>query len=222
MKILAIDTSSKFLSLAVAEDKQILAASNTIANKILSSMIIEEIEKVIKQAGLEYAEVEGIAVGLGPGSFTSLRVGLATVKGLAFTGEKKVVGSGSLDTVARSVQEDGLIAVMNDARRGLIYGALYERRGDEINQIGGYHLTDVDSFVALITSETIFIGDAVEMYQDKLSPAKKMITEEKLIYPKAEHLIPQALERFQSGKDDESEKLAPLYLYKEDCQVTKK
>ena len=83
MLILSIDTSTKHFSLAVSENGTVLGSKSLKSKKVLSSTIIPAIEKVLKKAGVTLDKIDGFAVGLGPGSFTSLRVGVATVKGLA-------------------------------------------------------------------------------------------------------------------------------------------
>src|SRR3989338_3422719 len=134
MNILAFDTSSKHFSLAVAKDGKTLHSRSIFLKKVLSGSIMPAILGILKKAGLTLAKLDGFAVGLGPGSFTSLRVGLSTVKGLAYALKKPVVGIPSLDVLALNVKEDGQICVVCDAKRNMVYACLYQKKGKELKR----------------------------------------------------------------------------------------
>ena len=82
MKILSIDTSTKNFSLAVSKDGRVLRYRNIFLDKVLESSIIPSIEGILKSADVRFKDLDGFAIGLGPGSFTSLRVGLSTIKSI--------------------------------------------------------------------------------------------------------------------------------------------
>ena len=103
MKLLAIETSTNRFSLAVSEGGEILKSRTLILDKVLSSSIIPSIEKILKESKINLKDIDAFVVGLGPGSFTSLRVGLATIKGLAFATGKPLVGVPSLDAIALNI-----------------------------------------------------------------------------------------------------------------------
>src|SRR3989304_5415259 len=105
MKILSIDTSTKTFSLAVSDGEEILRSRNIKITRVLSSSIIPSIHQILKKAGIALSQLDGFAVGLGPGSFTSLRVGLSTIKAFALATGKPVVGIPSLDVLALNVLE---------------------------------------------------------------------------------------------------------------------
>jgi len=117
MKLLNIDTSTKNLSLAVFDGKKIVRHRNIILNKVLSNKIVPSIERILSDSKIELDQLDGFAVGLGPGSFTSLRIGLSTVKALAFATQKPVVGIPSLDIIAQGCSSGGTICVVVDAKR---------------------------------------------------------------------------------------------------------
>ncbi|MBI5150264.1 MAG: tRNA (adenosine(37)-N6)-threonylcarbamoyltransferase complex dimerization subunit type 1 TsaB [Candidatus Omnitrophica bacterium] len=225
MNILALDTSSKHFSLAVAKDGKVLYSRSIFLKKVLSDSIMPAIQGILKKAGLTLAKLDGFAVGLGPGSFTSLRVGLATVKGLAFALKKPVVGIPSLDILALNVKEDGQVCVVCDAKRNMAYACLYQKKGNVLKRKSKYLLTDIQNVLKQVQGEVTFVGDGVPLFQEAIGRAagiKARFTGGKQMYPQAKHLATLALKRFESKEYDAAESLVPLYLYPEDCQVTKK
>src|SRR3989339_493000 len=128
MKILAVETSTKHLSIAVAEDDKILVSRNVPPKKDLSLSITFDIERVLQKAGVFLHDIDAYVVGLGPGSFTSLRVGLSMLKAFIMVNDRLVVGIPSLDVIAMNVRspEPVQVCVISDARRNLLYSCLYE------------------------------------------------------------------------------------------------
>lgn len=228
MNILAIDTSSKHFSLAVAKDGKTLRYRSILLKKVLSDSIMPAIQGILKKAGLTFTKLDGFAVGLGPGSFTSLRVGLSTVKGLAFALKKPVVGIPSLDVLAMNVKDDGQVCVVCDAKRNMAYACLYQKKGGVLKRKSKYLLTDIQNVLKQVKGEVTFIGDGVSLFKNVIENAagiKPQFTNcapRCTIYPQAKHLAALALKRFESKEYDAAESLVPLYLYPEDCQVMNK
>ncbi len=225
MNLLAFDTSSKHFSLAVVKDGKTLCYRSIVLKKVLSDSIMPAIRGILKKAGLTLAKIDGFAVGLGPGSFTSLRVGLATVKGLAFALQKPVVGISSLDVLALNVSADGQVCVVCDAKRNMVYACLYQKKGDALKRKSKYLLADIKDVLKKIKGEVTFVGDGVPLFRgtiEKAAGIKPRFAGEKQMYPQAKHLAALALRRFEAKDYDAPETLVPLYLYPEDCQVVKK
>lgn len=225
MNLLALDTSSKHFSLAVVKDGKTLCYRSIVLKKVLSDSIMPAIQGILKKAGLTLAKIDGFAVGLGPGSFTSLRVGLATVKGLAFATGKPVVGIPSLDVLVLNVQGDGHVCAVCDAKRNMVYACLYEKKGTVIKKKSKYLLTNIADVLKRIKGGVTFVGDGVPLFREAIEKAlgtKARFAGGKQTYPQARHLAALALERFKARKYDAAESLVPLYLYPQDCQVTHK
>ncbi len=225
MKLLCIDTSTKSFSLAVSDDLKILAAQEVILKNVLSDSIVPSINAILKKAKVKLNGIDGFVIGLGPGSFTRLRVGLSTVKGLAFALQKPVVGISTLDVIALNVKErDRPIVVINDARRGLIYASIYEWKKDRLIKKMDDGLIELKKIMKKIPAQSIFIGDGVPLYQKELEKHIKAarFMDEQFQYPQAKNMVPCAIERFKEKRTDDINKLVPIYLYPDDCQVTKK
>lgn len=223
MKLLSIDTSTRNLSLAVSKDEKILAFQNVKLDKILSSSIIPRIQGILEKGKISLKALDGFAVGLGPGSFTSLRIGLATIKGLAFATQKPVVGISSLDILAMNVAENDVqICTVCDAKRQLVYSSLYQKKGSVLKRSGPYLLASIDDVLDGIQGKTLFIGDGIPLYREAILKKKQVkLVDEKKWSPQARQLAGLALKRFRAKKfkGDNVNKLAPMYLYPEDCQV---
>ncbi|MBU0467809.1 MAG: tRNA (adenosine(37)-N6)-threonylcarbamoyltransferase complex dimerization subunit type 1 TsaB [Candidatus Omnitrophica bacterium] len=135
MRILSIDTSTKHFSLAVSENEKVLSSKNLKSKKVLSSTIIPAIEQVLKKAGVTLSQIDGFAVGLGPGSFTGLRVGVSTVKGLAYATNKPIVGIPSLDVLALNIKrKNAQVCTICDAKRNMVFGCVYDKEGLNIKK----------------------------------------------------------------------------------------
>jgi tRNA threonylcarbamoyladenosine biosynthesis protein TsaB len=227
-----MDTSTRNFSLAISRADRVARFRNIKLDKVLSSSIIPCIERLLKQAGIRFRDISGFGVGTGPGSFTSLRVGLATVKAFCLASGKPVVGIPSLDILAQNVLNAAVpyAATLVDARRDLVYACLYRVTPRGLKRVCPYLLTDLDGFLPRLKGETIFLGDAVPLYRDRikefagkergaLPPVICHWASERLWVPRANTMLPLVLDRMEHKKNDDPDALVPLYLYPENCQV---
>jgi len=225
MNILSIESSTKNLSLAVSRKGEVVRFRDQMMDRVLSSSIVPAIHDILKAAEIPLEQLDGFAVGLGPGSFTSLRVGLATAKGLAFATGKPVVGIPSLDILANHVtelEEDTAVCALSDAKRHLVYAATYRRIDGRLQRQGEYRLICIEALLKELSGEVVFVGDGIQLYRKEISKAlgvKARFTEEKLWQPQARKLAMLAQERFDNKEHDDVMSLVPMYLYPEDCQV---
>jgi tRNA threonylcarbamoyladenosine biosynthesis protein TsaB len=127
MRVLALDTSGQHGAAAIVHERSILAELTFLAGHAQAERIFPALDALFSLSGLEKREIGLLAVGLGPGGFTSVRVGLATVKGLSLARDVPVVGVSSLLALARGLAPSGgLAASFTDAGRGEVYAALYD------------------------------------------------------------------------------------------------
>ncbi len=126
MRILALETSAKAVSAALAEDGRILASGYQDTGLTHSRTLMPIVEHLFQNTGLTLADCGAVAVAAGPGSFTGIRIGVSAAKGLAFAADKPVVAVSTLAAMARNVAfAGGLVICAMDARRGQIYNALF-------------------------------------------------------------------------------------------------
>lgn len=194
MKFVALETSSDELSLALFEGSRMVASISEKAVMRQSERLLTVLDSLLKAQGWTLNDVEALAVGLGPGSFTGLRVGLSFVKGTALARTIKVVGISSLLTQAEACQglgEGKDVVVWLDARKGLVFRGAYRRQNSLWQETAPAALMTRDEAVRDMPSGAIQTGDQA---------------------PHAEALGRLAWQRLARGEQDDPAALEPLYL----------
>lgn len=164
MNILAIDTSTDICSVAVLSDGEVLKETNLKVNTGHSGTILQIIDDVLRNSGVNKKDINLIATGLGPGSFTGIRIGIATAKGLAAALDCEVRGVSTLDAIAANAPESDLhIMPVLDARKGEIYCALYDNKRLRLSTPVNIEPAQVKG---MITEPTLFMGNAVALYDE--------------------------------------------------------
>jgi len=225
LKILGIDTSSKVLSIAVSENQDIIREESHLLDRKHSSLLVPKIEGLLKKCRVKIHKIDAFVVGLGPGSFTGLRIGVSTVKGFGIALKRQCIGVASIDAIAcNPTAKQGLIVPVIDAKRSQVYSAIYAKKGDQVIRKSGYLLIEIEKLMKKIKGEAVFLGDGVSLYKEKIAEFNNRVVflEERYWYPKAGNLIKLGFNRVKAAKKPNLEKLVPLYLYPEDCQVVKK
>ena len=225
MKLLTIDTSVKKFSISVSEDAKIIKYRTFALNRMLSSSIISNINKGLSNSSIPLNKIDAFAVGLGPGSFTSLRIGLSAIKAFALANKKPVIGIPSIDAIALNVSCPAcMVCVVSDARRDMLYSCTYKKSGDKIIKKSKYVLMSIKDILVKLENKAVFIGDGIALYKKGIEASGKCISfePEKLWYPKIKNMVKLAADKCKAKKFDDIDSLIPLYLYPDDCQVHKK
>jgi len=169
MRVLAIDTSTWTCSVALARDGVVLVERCERTGASHAGTLPRLIVDVLAAAGERPQAGDAVAVSIGPGSFTGLRIGLSLAKGLAFAGGLRIVGVPTLDALALAAPPwAGRLCAALDARKQEIYAAVYERDGARIVRVGGPWAIAAARLAAALASPCTFIGEAVEVYGDVL------------------------------------------------------
>ena len=178
MKILALDSSGLVASVAVVEDEKLLAEYTVNYKKTHSQTLLPMLDEIGRMIELDLSTVDAIAVAAGPGSFTGLRIGSATAKGLGFALDKPLISVPTVDALAYNLYgTDKLVCPIMDARRSQVYTGIYEfddrRLVVRVPQmaIGVKELADM---INEMGRELIFLGDGVPVYQDELQALLKV------------------------------------------------
>ena len=224
MRVLGIDTSSRFLSIALAEGKVIVAEESYLLERRHSSLLIPKIKKMLKRAAFSIYDVDAFVVGLGPGSFTGLRIGVSTVKGFGIATKKPCIGIASIDALALNAKwAHGSIVPIIDAKRKNVYSAIYKKGKSSIVRKSSYMLSGLDELMKKVKGDVIFLGDGIDLYRKGISSQNKkaVFLEEKHWYPHAGNLIRLALPKIKRHRKYSLNELEPIYLYPKDCQVKK-
>lgn len=224
MKILSLDTSTKILTMAISEDREVIFESERCAENECNKFLFPMLEEMFKKTGLSLAKIDLFAVGIGPGSFTGTRIAVTAMKGFAYAQSKPIIGVSSLDIIAHNLrgEVEGLICPLIDAKRGNLYTAIYRKRKENPERISNYLLISPEELVSRLDSNVFFLGDGLNLYRKEILrkiPRAKIATYN-LWYPKGGNLGIIAYERFKEGKRDSVFDLVPMYLYPKECSVT--
>lgn len=215
MNILAIDTSSLNATVAVLNDEKLLGEF-IISNKNTHSQIIMPmLDDMLKFAGVDIGEIDVFATAIGPGSFTGLRIGIATAKALAQGGGKKVIGISSLHGLAENVYEEcKIICPIIDARRGDVYNALY-LNGECIEKERAININELLEELKGKTEHIVFVGDGALLHKDLIIEnlfEKAQFASPSKIMAKASSIANLALKRAKNNDFDDIYNLEPIYL----------
>ena len=164
--MLGIDTAGRSGSVALVDETQILASFYLRHSPPFSSHLMRLVDAVFAQVGYRINDLGGVAVSLGPGGFTSLRVGLATAQGLAMATGKPLVGCSTFEAlVAMAAGWQGIVCPMLEARRGEVYAAFYYRQEATVCEVMPGMVTTPDTLCTFVTERTLFLGSGVRVYR---------------------------------------------------------
>jgi tRNA threonylcarbamoyladenosine biosynthesis protein TsaB len=224
--VLAIETSTPQASVAFGNADGVLVSAEVSGIRPRREAVIPTIEELLERSGLELAQVGGIAAGIGPGLFTSLRVGLGSAKALAQVMRVPLVGLSSLDVLAYSVRHARRpIASVIDARRGEVFYSIYRPVPGGVTRVGENVVASPDSLAADLQAmgeEVLAVGNGAVLYREQLEATLGGALElapYALRYPSAATMIELALPRFEREEHDELFDVVPLYLRKSDAEI---
>lgn len=234
MRILGIDAASSIASVALVENGQSIAEQRHERRRATAGVsvqlggnhaefVLPAIHSLLEKAHWDLSELSGIAVTVGPGSFTGLRIGLATVKGLAYACAVPVIGVSTLQAnAARAEPFNGLIGSLLDARKSEVYVALFRRDGEAFHRVTDDAVMPVRSFIELLQQQSdyprtpaLLLGDGARAYQDLLMStlgATVEFADETAYGSVAAHAARLAERRLSCGSSDDIGALTPLYL----------
>lgn len=215
MLILALESSAKAASAALMEDESLIAQYSQCSGLTHSRTLLPMVEDMLKNTEKKIADVDLIAVAHGPGSFTGIRIGVSTVKGLAWASDKKCVGVSTLEAMAwHGVSAGGLICPVMDARRSQVYNALFETDGDgrpvRLTEDRAVSLAELTAELKGYECVPFLVGDGAKLTYDYLTNegiACRMAPAN-LLYQSAWGVGMAALGKDAGSADD----LLPVYL----------
>jgi len=166
VNVLALDTSTSCLSVALMRDKAIISEINLAVKVGHAGMILPVIDEVLTKSSTCKNDITLIATGTGPGSFTGLRIGIATAKGLAKAIRCPLAGIPTLDIIARGALPSSMhIMPIVDAKKGEVFCALYNKDGSRLTDIMNLR---PEGIATLVREDTLFVGNACDLYRDIL------------------------------------------------------
>ena len=229
MKILAVDTSSKNCSVAIVEvdenkNYNIIAFENSDDEKTHSQKLMPIVDKVFKEHNLTLKDMDLLACCVGPGSFTGIRIGIATMKAFADVTDIKTVSVTSLESLSYNIEEDGIIIPIIDCKNNNVYSAIFSKENNTYKQIGKNISDNIDNAISLYKANAenkniTFVGDGSILYKDLLTSrlSNKLIFSNKNTQSSIS-LAKCAYAKYLEGLYGDSNNLSPLYLRKSQAE----
>ncbi len=225
MTIIQIETATTVCSVALSQNGQVVAVKELNERNIHAEVVTLYIDDLLKQTNLTYTDVDAVAVSSGPGSYTGLRIGVSTAKGLCFALDKPLIAVQTLAAMAQgmiessSIAPGALLCPMIDARRMEVYTALFTADGSEVKSTSA-EIIDENSFADYLKNNSIvFFGDGAEKCREMLggNPNAVFVTN---FLNSATHISKQAADKFAKGQFEDVAYFEPFYL--KDFLVTQK
>lgn len=234
MKILAVDTTTDMLCIGLRGGGRQMEY-DLLAGRKHAAFCLPALERILAGTGWKMREIDYFACGLGPGSFTGIRTGVSTVKGMAWVLNKPVAGVPSLDILARNALETraafgeeptrqgGCVIAVSDARRGLLYACIYKKDANGLRRVSGYMLVSPQDLLKRIKDGSIILGDGVPLLKNALKGSGKRvhILDKDHWRLQSRHLLYLAAAKIASGELSDALRLKPVYLYPKECQIRK-
>ena len=164
MKILGVDTSTPIGSVGLIDGERFVAEHTLSIVKVHSSRLMPAIDQILKWAVLTVHDLDACAVGIGPGSFTGIRIGVGTIKSLCYALKKPIIGVSTLEAIAYNLRyTDKLICPILDARKDEVYGAVF-RGGQNLLRKSNDLCIPIELLLNQIDDDVIFVGDGLQRY----------------------------------------------------------
>ena len=224
MLILGVETSTVQVGCAIGGHEGVLASTHSARGKRHAESLAPAIEFMCRQARVELSEIGVVAVDVGPGLFTGLRVGIATAKAIAQALRVPMIGIGSLDLLAFPARfSPRLITAVIDARRGEVFTASYRQVPGGIQRISGPVVctpADLASDLVATREDVLLVGDGAIRYSESFEAQPNVeIVELDLAHPSARSLVQLAHAKALREEWVQPWDLAPIYLRKPDAEI---
>lgn len=172
MKILSVDSSSEAASVSILSDTGLIGEMNFNYKKQHSVILMTMIENLFENLNMSIDDIDGFVVSKGPGSFTGLRIGMATIKSMAMATKKPYISVSSLDGLANNIfGANGIVCPVMDALRGNVYCGIYKFSDNILSPLSEYMILSMEELSKILNSynETVFfVGDGTEKHSEKL------------------------------------------------------
>lgn len=216
MRVLGIDTSGYANAVGVTDGGQVLADFTFEARSDSLQKIMANIDSTLKSARLTLEDIDGFGVGLGPGSWTGIRVGVTVAKILAYCTSKPVAGVPTLEVLAYGTgnSETLVCAIISTGAGDTVYAAFYRTRNGEVARDGDYYVGDIAGLARMVKEPTIFVGSELQHYRGLIGGEGSLGSSIKAIegVPRGAVVAILAARRLERGESDDVLSLTPLYL----------
>ncbi len=235
-RIIAIETSSRRGSVALARGGDLVATADFSANQRHAAELLPSIDKLCRSAGWSPSSIEQVYVSIGPGSFTGLRVAVTTARHLALAGDARIVAVPSLAVIAENAclvvrgapdsciigpsdeSNQPRVAVILDAKRKQVYAGLFARRGDSHEPVGPPILAEPGPWIASIPRPLAVMGEGVTYHRAAIDAAGAFVLPEDSWLPRAEYVHRLGWHLACAGRFTARDALVPLYIRRPEAE----
>jgi tRNA threonylcarbamoyladenosine biosynthesis protein TsaB len=221
--ILGIETATQRSGVCLGGERGVVASATLARGQAHGEFVVPAISFCLSQASLSMDDVNGVAVCVGPGLFTGMRVGIATAQTLAHSRRLPVVGLASLDLLAFPVRHvRRLLCSVLDARRGELFWSFYRTAPAGVQRLSEFRVGPPEKLAAEIealSEDVLAVGDGAVAQRTLLESAGAEVGTHSTAYPSAEALVELALPRFLREDTQRAEDLAPVYIRKADAKI---
>lgn len=224
--LLAIESATMCGSVAILSGDRCLVENSVATANTHSRRLIQQVDQVMRETELDWHQIDGIAVSLGPGSFTGLRIGLSIAKGLAMASGRPLLGVSTLDGLAKQIvaMPGCPVCALLDARKKEVYAAFYVGDADGIPTRTGPDMVITPSeLAALIKTRTILVGDGASAYRNLLAETlgeKAIFTPVSSFFPRAATIGRLAAPMFADHDFIDPGDAVPIYVRPSDAELT--
>ena len=225
MKVLGIDTSSNATSIAVIEDNKLICEYTVNTKTTHSQKLMPMIENMLKISEINVNDMDMISICQGPGSFTGLRIGMATAKALSHVNNLPIVGVNSLELLAGNMDlSDKKICSILDAQRTQVYMGQYKFENNKLVELKSVDVVEIDELLEELKSsneEWILVGEAVYKYEDKIKEIENIcVPAPSHNVNKASSLCTIAMNKYNQNIDVyDCYTINPVYIRKSQAEV---
>lgn len=217
MYILCIETATPTCSVALLQDGKVAGLRETDRKNSHAEVITLFIRELMDNHELDASHLDAVAVSMGPGSYTGLRIGVSTAKGLCYAGSKPLIAVGTLESMAAGAlqrtgaqPEDTIYCPMIDARRMEVYDALFDHTGKEIRETKA-EIIDENSFSGLLKEHAVyFFGDGADKCRSVITHPNASFLDG--FSPSAAYMAPLVMQKFKAGQFEDVAYFEPFYL----------
>lgn len=215
MKILGVDTSTPIGSVGLISGDDFVAEHTLSIMQAHSSRLMPALDQVLAWADLDVRDLDACAVGVGPGSFTGVRIGVGAIKTLSYAIRKPIIGVSTLEAIAYNMRYSaGLICPILDARRGEVYGALFQG-GEMLERRIQDSCLPIGKLLNQIDRSTVFVGDGLVKYADAIRTrfgVGASFADSPFNVPRGTSIARIGFERLMRGESDDCFGLVPNYV----------
>ena len=224
MLVLSVDSSYSTATCALIKDDKILAEINLNDKKQHSVILMHLIDSILKEYEIDINDIDAFIISRGPGSFTGLRIGMATLKGLAFASKKPLISVSTLDALAyNSISFQGIICPIMDALRDNIYTCLYKNENNNLTPLIKEQCLNINELVTILKEQTlpiIFVGDGVAKHKEFLQEniPNSLFAPNHSNFPKASSVGELGIKKINDGVIENIDSINPIYLRKSQAE----